>query len=220
MAIQKKALFTFLSCFIIISVCGQQTVKKKNVSKSPAFIENYNVLKDSEEIKYGLYKKTFGKFSISGEFDHNSKVGLWKFESNGKVVQTFNYSTNEVWSLNAETLSDKFWIFNNDIYESVKPDLPPMFMCGNQAFYYHVGMLLRYPAEARRFGVEGRVFVSAIITKEGLLKEAKVEKGVGAGLDEEALRIVKSIPQDWIPGRVNGETVDLKIIIPIIFKLG
>ncbi|HRJ31695.1 MAG TPA: energy transducer TonB [Cyclobacteriaceae bacterium] len=79
---------------------------------------------------------------------------------------------------------------------------------------------LRYPADARRFGTQGKVLISVIITKDGRITDETVEKGLGHGLDEEALRVIQQIPDEWIPGTVNGETTDIKMIIPVTFRLG
>ena len=67
--------------------------------------------------------------------------------------------------------------------------------------------------------IEGRVYIQAIVGKDGSLDEVQVVKGIGGGCDEEALRVVKQSPK-WKPGRQRGNAVRTKIVIPIVFKLG
>ncbi len=90
---------------------------------------------------------------------------------------------------------------------------------GIAAFYKYVGEKIKYPAQARRMGIEGRVFVSFVIGKDGSVSEVKAVKGIGAGCDEEAVRIIQSAPA-WKPGRHGGRTVKQRMMLPISFKLG
>jgi protein TonB len=90
---------------------------------------------------------------------------------------------------------------------------------GMPAFYKYVGEKIKYPAQARRMGVEGRVFVEFVVNRDGSIVDVKSIKGIGAGCDEEAVRIVQSAPA-WKPGKQRGKPVRQKMVIPIIFKLG
>ncbi len=90
---------------------------------------------------------------------------------------------------------------------------------GMPAFYKFVGEKIKYPAQARRMGVEGRVFVEFVVNRDGSIVDVRSIKGIGAGCDEEAVRIVQSAPA-WKPGKQRGKAVRQKMVIPIIFKLG
>ncbi|HWA34570.1 MAG TPA: TonB family protein [Cyclobacteriaceae bacterium] len=90
---------------------------------------------------------------------------------------------------------------------------------GMAAFYKYVGEKIKYPAQARRMGIEGRVFVEFVINKDGSLSDVKAIKGIGAGCDEEAVRIIQSAPP-WTPGKQRGKPVKQRYTLPIIFKLG
>ncbi len=90
---------------------------------------------------------------------------------------------------------------------------------GMAAFYKHVKDKIKYPPQARRMGIEGRVFVEFVIGKDGALSEVRAIKGIGAGCDEEAVRIVMSSPA-WNPGKQRGKPVKQRYTLPIIFKLG
>ena len=90
---------------------------------------------------------------------------------------------------------------------------------GLPAFYKYVGEKMKYPAQARRMGVEGRVFVQFVIGKDGSINDVKIIKGIGAGCDEEASRVMQSAPS-WNPGKQRGKPVKQRYTLPIIFKLG
>jgi protein TonB len=68
-------------------------------------------------------------------------------------------------------------------------------------------------------GVEGKVFVQFVVDKDGTLTDIKAVKGIGAGCDEEAVRVLKAAPK-WKPGKQRGRPVKVRMILPITFKLG
>jgi protein TonB len=90
---------------------------------------------------------------------------------------------------------------------------------GYAAFYQYVQSKMKYPAQARRMGIEGKVFVEFVVMKDGSISEVKSIKGIGAGCDEEAVRVVMSAPA-WKPGKQRGKPVRQKMVLPITFKLG
>jgi protein TonB len=89
---------------------------------------------------------------------------------------------------------------------------------GMRAFYDYVANNLKYPAEARRSNIEGRVFIEFVVEKDGSLTDIKILKGIGGGCDQEAIRIIQNAPK-WIPGKQRGRPVRVKMILPIYFKL-
>ena len=77
---------------------------------------------------------------------------------------------------------------------------------------------LKYTQKAISNEVSGKVFISFIVNKDGSISEISIMKGLGYGLDEEALRVVKKMP-NWLPGKQGGRPVRVKIIQPIKFSL-
>lgn len=94
----------------------------------------------------------------------------------------------------------------------------PEYPGGLGALRKYLAMNVKYPAEAQRNGIQGKVFVSFVVTRTGLVSNAKITRGVAPSLDREALRIVQSMPA-WKPGKQNGKTVDVEYTLPIIFNL-
>ena len=77
---------------------------------------------------------------------------------------------------------------------------------------------VKYPQEAKDKNIAGRVFVNFVVEKDGSVDEVKVLRSIGGGCDEEAVRVVKSMPK-WTPGKQKGEPVRVSYIIPFVFKL-
>lgn len=106
----------------------------------------------------------------------------------------------------------------NEIFLVVEETAAPI--GGMNAFYEYVGKQMqgKYPAQARRMGIEGRVFVEFVVEKDGSLTDVKAIKGIGAGCDELAVSVVKNAPK-WKPGKQRGKPVRQKMVLPIVFKL-
>lgn len=94
----------------------------------------------------------------------------------------------------------------------------PEFEGGMAALMKYIGQNVDYPGQARRMGIEGTVFVQFVIGEDGSVSTVEVVKGIGAGCDEEAARIIGSLPK-WKPGKQNGEPVKVRFVLPIRFKL-
>lgn len=94
----------------------------------------------------------------------------------------------------------------------------PQFPGGNEAMYKYLGRSIDYPSTARRMGIDGRVFVQFVIEKDGTVSNVQTIKGIGAGCDEEASRVIKKMPK-WTPGKQRGVPVKVRMIIPVFFKL-
>jgi protein TonB len=94
----------------------------------------------------------------------------------------------------------------------------PSFIGGDRELINFLVNNLSYPEIAKRAGVEGKVILSFIVDKSGKIKDVEVLKGIGAGCDEEAMRVINSMP-NWNPGKQNGKPVITKLNIPVVFKL-
>lgn len=90
---------------------------------------------------------------------------------------------------------------------------------GMEDFYKYIGSNLSYPVKARQMGIEGRVFVEFIVNTDGSISDARPLKGIGAGCDEEATRVIANAAP-WKPAKQDGKIVKQRMVIPIIFKLG
>ncbi|MFN6087187.1 MAG: energy transducer TonB [Cyclobacteriaceae bacterium] len=89
---------------------------------------------------------------------------------------------------------------------------------GMPAFYKYLVDNMRYPAQARRLGVEGKVTLSFVVDKNGKISEVNVLRGIGSGCDEEAVRVMQNAPS-WKAGKQRGKAVKQRCIMPISFKM-
>lgn len=109
--------------------------------------------------------------------------------------------------------------------EPVKPpqilthaQLMPAYKTGYEGMMRVITRNLKYPSSARRMGKEGTVFVEFVIDNSGNIQNTKVIKGFDTACDKEAVRIVNMLT-DWNPGMQNEVAVNVKLVLPIKFKL-
>ncbi|MBR1964224.1 MAG: energy transducer TonB [Muribaculaceae bacterium] len=94
----------------------------------------------------------------------------------------------------------------------------PQFLGGEVALMKFIADNLHYPDSAKAKKIQGFVVVKFVVTKTGEIGEVKIVRSKDLDLDKEAVRIVKSLP-NFIPGKLNGEVVDMWYTLPITFKL-
>lgn len=103
-----------------------------------------------------------------------------------------------------------------EVYTFVEePATPPD---GMTAFLKNLSEDLKYPKEARKLGIQGKVFVQFIVNPTGELTDIKVVRGIGHGCDEEAVRVLKKSPK-WKPGKQRGRAVKQQMVLPIMFVM-
>ncbi|MXW83403.1 MAG: energy transducer TonB [Rhodothermaceae bacterium] len=115
---------------------------------------------------------------------------------------------NEFESLSDQSKSPE----NQDVYEIVEEN--PRLIGGVRGLQAKV----KYPEIARKAHVEGRVIVQLVVDENGNGRDAEILRGAGAGLDEEAIRVIYE-HAEFTPGRQDGKPVAVRVSIPIVFKL-
>lgn len=102
--------------------------------------------------------------------------------------------------------------------EFISVDQQPEFPNGLKGLTKFLQANLRYPSQASRANIQGRVFMSFSVMPDGSITNVEVKKGIGFGCDEEAVRVIKMMPK-WNPGKQNGRAVRVRFSLPIQFQL-
>ena len=95
----------------------------------------------------------------------------------------------------------------------------PEFPGGSDSLYAYIARNIKYPETAKKEKIEGRVFVTFVIEKDGQVSNAKILRDIGGGCGEEAIRVVKNMPK-WKPGTQRGNPVRFQFNLPVSFLLG
>ena len=159
--------------------------------------------------KRGAVTDTEGKFAIEAPVGAKVNVLYVGYKTEMFVVSSDEGKYNTLISLQKEGEAQVF-----DVVEEM-PEYPG----GISAMMQYLSANVKYPEEAHKKGVQGRVIVTFVVGKDGSISDAKLMRSVDPLLDAEALRVTNSMPK-WKPGRQNGEPVAVKYTIPVTFKLG
>ncbi|HKI90320.1 MAG TPA: energy transducer TonB, partial [Draconibacterium sp.] len=94
----------------------------------------------------------------------------------------------------------------------------PEFPGGELALRKYIANAIKYPVIAQENGIQGKVYVTFVVGKDGSIQDARIARGVDPSLDKEALRVVNTLPK-WKPGKQRGQPVRVSYTVPINFVL-
>lgn len=94
----------------------------------------------------------------------------------------------------------------------------PAFPGGMDELIKYLQNNLKYPVLAKELGIQGKVFVSFVIEKDGSVSDIILLRGIGGGCDEEAIRVIKNMPK-WIAGKQRNIPVRVRFTLPVSFRL-
>lgn len=97
-------------------------------------------------------------------------------------------------------------------------DILPEYPGGINNARKYVGERVEYPSEALENNIEDTIIVTFDIAQDGSIAEIKIDKGLGYGLDEEVVRVIRTMPK-WSPAKLDGKYVKYRMRMPILFKL-
>ena len=105
---------------------------------------------------------------------------------------------------------------NQKVFDTVEQ--MPEYPGGMQAMIAFLQTNMKYPEDAAKQKVEGRVMVQFIVETDGSVSDVHVAKQVFPSLDAEAIRVVQAMPK-WTPGKEKGQVVRVKYNLPIVFRM-
>lgn len=105
---------------------------------------------------------------------------------------------------------------NDMVFDVV--EVMPQFPGGQIAMLQYLMKNIKYPEQAMKEGIQGRVTVRFIVEKDGSISDVKPVLSVHPLLNKEAVRVVESMPK-WTPGKQNGKPVRVRFVVPVMFKL-
>ncbi|MEJ6981209.1 energy transducer TonB [Pedobacter sp. P351] len=167
----------------------------------PSKNENY-----SASIKYELIIDETGKI-----------VSLREAEIKNVEIQKLLPDSSAV-DFNPELPSEPSASVSDKLYDFSLVDVTPEFIGGQKEFARYVENNLKYPQAARQGNIQGKVYLSFIVEKDGRLTDIKIKQGLGGGCDEEAIRLLRNSPK-WKPGLLKDVPVRTFFVLPVTFQL-
>lgn len=177
-------------------------LKDKNATDKYGDKGKYGVIEMTTKEKAGatIDRETFKKEGNPDDFA--------KERSGAAVDKEFAASMKQTTSKDAPQKKEVFMVVEE----------MPQFPGGTEAMMKFIGGNVKYPDQAKKDNVQGKVFVSFVIKSSGKVGDVKIARSVDPLLDAEAARVIGSMP-DWKPGKQHGEAVDVAYTIPIQFAL-
>ena len=159
-----------------------------------------------------LAVSAFASPEISNELSEISKSKVNDLAEIVKVFADKNDVSNESLGNDGQMTAPQDTL----VFEVV--EVPPRFPGGDVKLMEYLSRTVRYPVEAQKKHVQGRVILHFIIEKDGSVSNVRVARSVDPSLDAEAIRVVNSMPK-WEPARQKGQPVRVRYTIPIQFRL-
>lgn len=158
----------------------------------------------------------------SGELQNGRPVGPWNYyrvtpDGQRALTRTYDHSSGRLVFAGAD--DDAFDAeVTPGIWERRVLTQSPWFIGRHDALAAY-GAHVRYPPAAQRQKVEGKVLVSFVVDTLGRVSDPQVVRGLGSGCDEEALRVARTIPDSWTPGRIGTKAVAARQYVSFVFRL-
>lgn len=182
--------------------------------------ETFEVLKSDLTTKHGLYSASISGYSEKGQYNNGKKTGLWECYDREGLIHKYDYSIVKSSEERPSKMIVSIWELDdqNQVVKELSPRT--IYFGGDGKMLAILVQCIRYPAAAVENNTQGIVHISAIQSKDGKISSEKPETNLGHGLEQEALRVFKLLPPDWIPVTENGKPVAIKIEYKTSFKLG
>jgi TonB family protein len=176
------------------------------------------VLAEHGEGNYSKYTDDFKKILEEGHISNGLEVGEWR----GWMVRTIGGSKDTVKYVcnyeNGTARNGTSYDSKGNKYEFSYAWAEPRFKGGLEVLYKYLSENIHYPTDAKKSNIQGKVFLSFVVDKDGSITDVKVIRGIGSGCDEEASRVLRSSPK-WVPGKIYGIPVRVQYTLPISFTL-
>lgn len=212
----KKSIFFLIGLVLALSLVlsafewkTQKTIEVMELGYTDFVPEDYVFIPstpaEKREIPKPIVKVPYIEI-VDNDAVIDEDVGLFSSEPDDVVDIDFN---NPIFQANNKNKDDEILII-----AEVMPEFPG----GNNALLNYLAGNVNYPLIAQENGIEGKVYVSFVVDEEGNILEVALIRGVDNSLDNEAIRVVKTMPK-WRPGKQGGKAVKVRYSVPINFQL-
>ena len=159
----------------------------------------------------------------SGMLEKRNKVGVWEYygiTGSGEMVVVQRYDHTAKQLLFYRPSGDL--TFNTELapgqWKRRMVDRPPLFIGGDAALAVYTAQL-QYPQQAQDRNVQGRVTIGFTVDAQGKATNHHVLHGIGGGCDQETMRVVKTIPDEWVPAQLGGQNIVAEYELTLTFRL-
>ncbi|GAB3293600.1 TonB family protein [Hymenobacter tenuis] len=237
-----------LASLVLVATAGAaQETKKVETQLGRYEKETYYVLRSKPSVKHGPFTRMRGaqpsltgfyKLGLpdstwteynrdgtraaKGTFSRGQKVGAWDYYSRGDtLIQTYDYTSQQLrYALvTPKERATLYTVVSGSETKQSLLDRPAMYVGGQAAMHAAMGSQMRYPVQAMRKRTQGEVRIEFIVDAQGHASGHRIKSGISPECDQEALRVVKLIPDAWLPALLQQQPVATVVEVPINFRM-
>lgn len=163
-----------------------------------------------------------GKLLRSGAYVNDVKSGLWEYyNSDGRIEQRYNHSTKklEYFSKPDTDKTLEILVIQNKDTVPVQAEQPALFIGGDWMQSELLNDQINYPEYALENDIQGTVYITFIVDENGKARNHVAVTKLGYGLEEESLRVMKILTNEWIPAMKDGKPIESVVKMPVKFVL-
>ncbi|SNC74762.1 protein TonB [Hymenobacter gelipurpurascens] len=167
----------------------------------------------SKPVKFKKGQAEQGLTSADGR-----RIGKWNFYGlHDELEMIFDYDSSRITYVQPDT--SRYLVRIGDQWELKHMTRTPKILGSNKQRTMDIATKLRYPANALRQGQQGSVVLAYTVDTDGHTKDYLFEKSAGSELDQEVWRVVKELPDNWVPAVYQGQLAPTKFYIVVHFKI-
>ena len=168
-------------------------------------------------------QKAYASKWASGQLERRTKVGVWEYygttaSKEKVVVQRYDHSADSLlYYRPVDEIAYRTEVSPGQ-WERRPVARPPLFIGGDAALAAYTTQL-HYPLQAQERNIQGQVVVGFVVDATGKTSGHRVLRSVGGGCDQEALRVARTIPNEWVPALVGTRPVPVEYELTLTFRL-
>jgi periplasmic protein TonB len=232
-----------LIALIPLMLCGKETKKITIEYFNQSVREIYFVLKSDTTVRHGSYKvlsngkilvdgyykmglmdslwlryNQKGQLRVRGFYSENKRVGIWEFnDDKGETEQKVDFTNGQIMLYRSQLIGNTFKVYSGSDSVFALLDRPPLYLGGTSRMKEHISSEIVAPLHKANEKVLGTVFVEFIVDSTGKTSNHRILKGISPRCNAEALRVVRSLPDEWFPGILNNRSITSSYVIPVVF---
>ncbi|WP_285008707.1 energy transducer TonB [Pedobacter faecalis] len=181
--------------------------------------EKYTALQANPEIRHGYYFASISSYDEEGQYTQGQRSGVWTCSTTGIVLHKYDFDQHKEIQGVPSKLVTRISIKDPGTGQSKDLPVQNIYLGGDTKMLKVVVNCLRYPAEAAEKRITGKVRIRFVLGADGKMRDEVPLTNLGGGLEGEALRVFRLMPQDWLPVFIDGKPVDAEVEMLLAFNL-
>jgi TonB family protein len=205
------ALVAVIPTFFFVVACQEQFKNEKEIQVNKASLPK-EVVAQLNRLRLESPKSNFIVLEKNGE-----ELDEYKKGNPNAIILFFTFGPTHFAIVEPNGIFERIPKNEREVFSVVDEVATPVF--GIEAFYENLSYTIQYPENARKNGIEGKVYVEFVVQTDGTISDVKLIRGIDNEIDTEALRAFYQLDHKWNPAIHQNHLVKMKMVLPIVFSL-